>query len=108
MSDESNEVEVTTPAGKLRARGTDIISTILAIGVAVVAYAMWEHRIDAKADAVVIAKTLEVAQAEQLQALRSVAESQAELSYLMSLTPEQRSKLNLEMPDTLRKRLRNR
>lgn len=49
--DEVEEVEVKTPAGSIRARGTDIIAILALIGIALMAYALWDHKVDAKLNA---------------------------------------------------------
>ena len=92
---QQDEVEVKTPAGSIRARGTDLIAIISAIAVGLMVYMQWEHRIEAKA-----------AQTEVVNAMQQVADSQSELSYLISLTPDERTKLNLDMPESLRKKIR--
>lgn len=96
--EQPDELEVNAPGGfKIRARGYDLIVILMAFGVAGIAYLLWEHKVDAKA-----------AQAEVTHAVQEVASSQTELSYLMTLTPDERSKLKLEMPESLRKRVRDR
>ena len=94
---EQDEVEVKTPAGSIRARGTDIIALLTLIGIVVMAYALWDHRGEAKAS-----------QVEVTAALKSLSQSQEELSYLMTLTAEERTKLKLDMPESLRRRTRDR
>lgn len=95
MPDEqSDELEVKTPAGSIRTRGTDVIATLAAICVAIGTYILYEHQRETRD-----------AQKEVVSAVQKVAEGQAELSYMLSLTPEERSRLNLEMPASLRRRL---
>lgn len=96
MSTEQESMEVDAPGGfKIRARGYDILTLIIVVGLVLLGYMFWEHRGEAKASQIEVTKAVE-----------KVAESQAELSYLISLTPEERSKLKLDMPDSLRRRMR--
>lgn len=91
-----DEVEVNAPGGfKVRARGYDILTLIVVVGLVLLGYMFWEHKGEAKA-----------AQAEVTKAVEKVADSQNELAYLISLTPEERSRLKLDMPDSLRRRVR--
>ena len=98
MSEETqSEVEVKTPAGSIRARGTDIIAILVMIGIALMAYVLWEHKADSHEQQIV-----------DLNAMQKMSDSQVELGYLISLTPEERTKLKLEMPESLRRRIRDR
>jgi len=96
MAEQQDEVEVNGPGGfKIRARGYDILTLLVVVGIALLGYLFWEHKIDAKASQVEIVKAVE-----------KVADSQSELSYLISLTAEERSRLKLDMPESLRRRVR--
>lgn len=97
MSNEPDELEVKTPAGSFRARGTDMISLVSVLAICAVLFMVYQQGIDAKA-----------ARIEVAGVLTKVAQSQEELGYLVSLTAEQRTKLNMDMPESLRKRLRDR
>ena len=104
MSEErqQDELEVTGPGGtKIRARGYDIMVIMVIVGITLLGYVLWEHKMEAKAGQ-------ESMKVEITKSLDKVAQSQEELSYLISLTPEQKAKLNLEMPESLRRRLRDR
>lgn len=93
---EQDALEVDAPGGfKVRARGYDILTLIIVVGLVLMSYMFWEHKGEAKASQVEVTKAVE-----------KVAESQAELSYLISLSPEERSRLKLDMPDSLRRRMR--
>lgn len=97
MAEQQDEVEVNGPGGfKIRARGYDILTLFVVIGIALLGYLFYEHKADAK-----------TAQTEIVKALDKVGDSQVELSYLISLTPEERAKLRLEMPESLRRRCDN-
>ena len=104
MSEErqQDELEVAGPGGmKIRARGYDILVIAVIVGVSLIGYVLYEHKGDAKAGQ-------ETMRTEITKSLDKVSQSQEELSYLISLTPEQRAKLSLEMPDSLRRRIRDR
>lgn len=77
MTEEAqSELEVKTPAGSIRARGTDIIAIITLIGIALMVYALWDHKADAKAtsDAFVSAvRDMTVAQRESTKQQRLMA-----------------------------------
>ena len=89
-------LEVDAPGGfKIRARGYDILTLIVVVGLVLLGYMFWEHKGEAKSSQIEVTKAVE-----------KVAESQAELSYLISLSPEERSRLKLDMPDSLRRRMR--
>lgn len=93
---EQDALEVDAPGGfKVRARGYDILTLIVVAGLVLLGYMFWEHKDEAKASQVEVTKAVE-----------KVADSQAELSYLISLSPEDRAKLKLDMPDSLRRRMR--
>lgn len=96
--DEMQEIEAAGPGGiKFRARGYDIITLVgIIIGV-LVAYVLWQHMAESKEQSKVI-----------VDALKQVATSQQELSYMISLTAEERARLKLDMPPSLRERLRER
>lgn len=97
MSDQQDELEVKTPAGSLRARGTDIIGLINLLAVCCILFICYQQNNESKA-----------AKMEVATALQKFTQSQEELSYLVSLTPEQRAKLNLDVPESLRRRMRDR
>lgn len=109
MSEETpNEFEVTTGLGKLRAKGTEILQTVLVAGLVLIAYMQWDHSVLAKEDKMALAATLAKNTEDNLKALKGVENAQIELGYIVSLTPEEKAKLNLEMPESLRNRTRGR
>ena len=104
MSEErqQDELEVTGPGGtKIRARGYDILVIMVIVGITLLGYVLWEHKMEARAGQ-------QQMEEKVTKSLDKVAQSQEELSYLISLTPEQRARLSLEMPESLRRRLRDR
>lgn len=109
MSEETtNEFEVTTGLGKIKAKGTEIIQVIMVCCLVLLSYMQWDHKVEAKEDKALIASTLAKNTEDQLKALKSVATAQEELGYIVSLTPEKKAELNLEMPESLRNKMRGR
>ena len=98
MSDtDPNEFEIRAGPLSGRARGTDAIATVMFLLGVIGLGMLYIHMTEAKAG-----------QQEIVLAMQRVAESYTELSYLMTLSPEARAKLNLEMPESMRRRLRER
>lgn len=94
----NEELEVNAPGGfKIRARGYDVIVLLAVAGLTLLGYITWQHTIDEKASKTEIVTTI-----------KQMAESQEELAYIVSLTAAEREKLRLDMPSSLRKRLRDR
>lgn len=104
MAEDNSELEVTTPAGSFRARGTDIVSLVGLISVFAVMFLVYNNGIEAKAAQLRVAENLQKVADIQSR----FADSQDELGFLISLTADQRTKLRLEMPESLRKKLRDR
>lgn len=57
MTDERDGVEVETPIGKFRARGTDVISVLGLLAIVVMGAILYSHMEDAKSAAVMMAAT---------------------------------------------------
>lgn len=108
MNNENQTVEVTTPLGKIRARGSDIIHTISLVVLCLIAYVLYDHKNIEKDKDIEIVKAINQSATDQKIAIENAAEAQIELNYLMTLTTEERKRLNIEMPDSLRKRMRER
>lgn len=104
MSEDTTEGGITTPLGSINYKGkqmAEFIAVLCLCLLFLMSYVIWEHKIDTQA----AQREIKI---EVTKSLDKVAQSQEELSYLISLTPEQRSNLNLAMPDSLRRRLRER
>jgi hypothetical protein len=92
------ELEIAGPGGlKFKARGTDIVLLFVAAICIGTAYILWEHKTDTKEYQQAMLKTLE-----------RVGETQAEFTYVVSLTPAEREKLHIDQPESLRKKIRDR
>lgn len=104
MEDDKDEIEVKTPAGSLRARGTDLLGLITVLGICAILFLTYQNGLDAKASNIQVVSTIQKMVESQIK----YADTQEELSYLISLTPEQRTRLKMEMPASLRKRLSDR
>ena len=73
MAEEADELEVKTPAGSIRARGTDIIALIAMVGIVLIAYSLWEHKAEAREANVAFVsavKEMSAAQKEQVKIMR--------------------------------------
>lgn len=95
-----SEVEASLPGGaKIKARGSDILAGACLVISAVAAYALWDHKIDARADNVSLVlsvKELAAAQREitkeLIAAQRETTIAQRELNCLISLRQELRER----------------
>lgn len=89
-SDITQNIEITTPMGKLAARGmrvSDIIATLTFTVVCMVAYGGWQHAEAARSDV----KTLAEAIKENTKIQRDQVAAQREANCLMRLTPQERT-----------------
>lgn len=92
-----NGVEVTLPGGiKVRARGLSVLLTLVLLVLCATLGLLYVHDLGEKEFRAQVAATMQ-----------SLSNREAEMNYILTLTPEERSKLNLAMPDSLRQRLRN-
>lgn len=102
-------VEAEGPGGfKIKARGTDLIAIIMMICGVIGILMLHQHMQASEASAVALRQEIRDSQKESAAAVVKVAESYQELAYMMGLTPEARARLNLEMPESMRRRLRDR
>ena len=100
-------VEVSTAFGKVRARGSDIIHVLSLVVICLTAYILWQHKQDEKENNTVVVNAIDKSASEQKAAIDGATDAQLEMNYLMTLTQEQRQKLKVEMPESLRKRTRD-
>lgn len=96
-SNNQQELEITTPAGKFRARGGDMLQIIVLLMVGFLTFSFVTRQSSAVAE-----------HKDITNAITTMADQQEQANYILTLTPEDRVKLRLEMPDGLRKRLRDR
>lgn len=97
MEEQPDEVEVKTGVGSFRARGADLIKILILLVVCYIAFWTMGRTADAKNE-----------HKEITQAITSMAEQQEQANYILTLAPEERIKLRIEMPEGLRKKLRDR
>lgn len=103
---ESVEVEKTRDGWRGKLTGQNLSMLVIAGALALGTWVLIDHRNESRAAVV----RLEV---KQEQALHSVAdavsknaEEQAVMNYILTLTQEDRQKLRLDMPESLRRRIR--
>jgi len=92
------ELELDGPGGlKFRVRGYDFL-TLVILGIATgLGWLLWDLRANAQREHAEITKTQVV-----------VETSVAEMAYILTLSQAEREKLNLSMPESLRKKARDR
>ena len=109
MAENNQELEAEGPGGfKVKARGTDLIAIVMMVCGVVGILMLHQHMQAAEASSAALRVEIRDSQKENAAAVVKVAESYQELAYMMALTPEQRARLNLEMPESMRRRLRER
>lgn len=119
-SGEGKAFDVETPLGKLRTKGYhlgNVLQIVAAVLLALMAMMMYEMRAETKATASVIQTATKdtvaaLAIANKVEhdsiakALERNSEQQEITNYIFTLSPSEREKLNLQMPEGLRRRLR--
>ncbi len=88
--------DLETPIGKVRTRGYrigDIANVFLLVVLCLILYLLWEHRAEGRLDTERLAKAVD-----------RQTETQIEMNYILSLSQEDRAKLNIIMPSSLRNR----
>lgn len=115
------EVAVETSLGKLRLKGYhlgNVLQIVAAVLLALMAMMMYEMRAETKATAAILQTATKDAVRDLASATKSEhdvlakaiekgADSQAEMNFILTLTTEERSKLRLEMPESLRRKIRD-
>ena len=119
QEEQTGEVEIETPVGKLKTKGYhlgNVLQIVAAVLLALMAMMMYEMRAETKATAAVLATSTkeavkELASATKVEhdalakSLDRSAEAQAEMNYILTLNPEDRVRLRLQMPESLRRRM---
>ena len=96
MSEDNGQLDVSGFGLRARVRGHDIIVVVLIVILfSAVGYLVWDH--DAKTSDRIVALTV---------GQQHVIEEVSALTYVMTLTPDERASLKLNMPEALRKKLR--
>ena len=103
-ANEGDSMEVKTAVGSLRAQGTLVVLVLaIAAGAGFVAYMVRDHdlrNVDRAAGIVAM-------QRDTIAAQRRVEESLDAAAYILTLDERQRRELRLDMPDSLRKKVRD-
>lgn len=104
---ESVELEK-TPAGGWRGKltGQNLTAIITAAALSLGAWVMIDHRNESRAAMVQLGAKQEKALSNVADALNKNAEEQAVMNYILTLSQEERQKLRLDMPASLRARMR--
>ena len=115
------EVAVETSLGKLRLKGYhlgNVLQIVAAVLLALMAMMMYEMRAETKATAAVLQTATKDAVRDLASATKSEhdvlakaiekgADSQAEMNFILTLSAEERARLRLEMPESLRRKIRD-
>ena len=115
------EVAVETSLGKLRLKGYhlgNVLQIVAAVLLALMAMMMYEMRAETKATAAVLQTATKDAVRDLANATKSEhdvlakaiekgADSQAEMNFILTLSAEERARLRLEMPESLRRKIRD-
>ena len=106
--DEQNNVPelcASTPWFKFRARGYDVLVTLVAILCGVTAYMVYTNGQSSVAAIAVLNSDTQHQHLEIERRLDAEVQAQHEMTYIMTLSQDQREHLNLSMPNSLRERL---
>jgi hypothetical protein len=102
------EVNVETPLGKFNAKGYhvgNVLQIIIAAAIIWGVFTLMEFRNEAKDTAKLLASTTKVEHDHLGAALIRSVEVQQEMNYILTLSPERRERLNLAMPESMRRRV---
>lgn len=86
MAEEQNEVEVTTPVGKLRARGTDLIAVLIVVALSANGVIQYNHMEDAKS----AASTATATNKEVAGAIKEVVKAQRQSTCILATDADKR------------------
>jgi hypothetical protein len=107
------EFNVETPLGKFSSKGYhlgNLLQIVAAMLLGLMAFMLWEMRIEAKSQNVAITSIVASASTDKAdhdkmtKAIDKTAEAQEVTSYILTLTQADRERLRLQMPDSLRRR----
>ena len=105
----ANSIELSSPFGKLRVTSKDIMIVMMVMSLASIAfigYMVYEHTHEFKHKDTEVAKSVEKGFNDMRKAQEQSTTVQSEMIYVMTLTIDQREKLRLDMPESLRNRAR--
>ena len=109
MSDDAGkEFDVETPMGKIRTKGYhlgNVLQIVAAVLLGLMVMMMYELRAEMKSQAPAAMAASKLEHDKLGTAIEKLTDSQSEMNYILTLTPDERAKLNLRMPDSLRRKL---
>lgn len=96
-NDNQSSLEIPTPIGPIKTRGNDVIITIGVSILILMMYLVYDIKRENSESHATITKAITIQ-----------SETNAEMIYMLSRTPEQLKALDIDMPVSLRSRLSNR
>ena len=102
------EFEVETPLGKLKTKGYhfgNILQMLIAALIAVGVYMFFEMRQEARTTWAGMASATKAEHSALAISLDRQTETQEEMNYILTLSPQDRERLNLAMPRSLRQKM---
>jgi hypothetical protein len=102
------EVGIETPVGKLNIKGYhlgNVLQFIIAGALIVIVLTLMDVRTEAKETAKNLASTTKLEHDNLGAALTRSVEVQQEMNYILTLSPERRERLNLAMPESMRRKI---
>src|SRR3990167_4767327 len=97
-------LKIPTPWGPVEVRGISTIMSLVLAAVVLIGYMLYDH----DKDTVVRRSVAGTEHKQIIEQSKAVESAIIDLTYVFTLSPEERGKLKLDMPDSLRKRLRDR
>ena len=95
-------IKIPTPFGPIEIRGIHGLVTLGFSLLCVVAFALWDHTKDQeRRDSIAAVERKQI-----MQQMEALSDRQAETTYVLTLDQPERSRLKLDMPDSLRRRVR--
>lgn len=107
--DANKEVKVELPGGiKAEAKGYhlgNILQLVLAAVATAGAMILYDLRTELKTSSDTQHKAVKEEHTQIRQAIEKSAEAQDEMNFILTLTPEERQRLNMDMPESLRRKV---
>ena len=108
---DNKEVAVETSLGKLRVKGYhlgNMLQIVAAVLLALMAMMMYEMRLETKNAVAAMAITAKLEHDKLGTAIEKGTEAQIEMNYILTLNAADRERLNMRMPDSLRRKISER
>ena len=108
---DNKEVAVETSLGKLRVKGYhlgNVLQIVAAVLLALMAMMMYEMRAENKLAVASMVATAKHEHDKLGTAIEKGTEAQIEMNYILTLNPTDRERLNMRMPDSLRRKVSER